>query len=69
MGANKLSHKDYLLEVEKMLDLLGGYTIVIEKTVQHYINQTGEWNLQGDDKYCKDAKLIAENILKQKNAL
>ena len=54
-------------EVQNMLALYGGYSEVIEKTVRYYIEKTDEWKLEGDDKYCLDAKQIAEKILnKQK---
>ncbi|MEJ6776375.1 MAG: hypothetical protein QNK85_03510 [Crocinitomicaceae bacterium] len=64
--AAELSEKDYLEEVKNMLTSYGGYSEVIEKTVRFYIEKTGEWSLQGDDKYCIDAKQIANKILKQK---
>jgi hypothetical protein len=64
--AGELSEKDYLEEVKNMLASYGGYSEVIEKTVRFYIEKTGEWSLQGDDKYCIDAKQIANKILKQK---
>ena len=64
--ANELSSNDYVEEVQKMLASCGGYEEVIQKTVQHYIETTGEWKLVGDDKYCTDAKQIADQILKQK---
>ena len=60
---NKLSRSDYIEEVQKMLTSYGGYSEVIEKTVRFYIEKTGEWKLQGDDKYCLDAKQIADKIL------
>jgi len=60
---DELSRSDYFEEVQKMLTLYGGYTEVVEKTVRYYIEKTGEWNLQGDDKYCQDAKQIADKIL------
>jgi hypothetical protein len=50
-----------------MLDSYGGYLEVVEKTVKFYIEKTGEWKLNGNDKYCKDAKLIADKILKKSN--
>jgi hypothetical protein len=62
---NKLSRSDYIEEVQKMLTSYGGYSEVIEKTVRFYIEKTGEWKLQGDDKYCLDAKQIADKILKK----
>ena len=61
----ELSKSDYVLEVESMLVFYGGYSEVIEKTVRFYIDKTGEWKLQGDDKYCLDAKKIADKILNQ----
>jgi hypothetical protein len=59
----ELSKGDYLLEVETMLTTYGGYSEVIEKTVKFYIDKTGIWTLEGEDQYCKDAKLVAERIL------
>jgi hypothetical protein len=61
---DKLSKKEYIEEVQKMLESYGGYSEVVEKTVKFYIEKTGEWKLQGDDKYCVDAKQIADKILK-----
>ena len=58
-----LSKSDYIEEVQKMLTSYGGYSEVVEKTVRFYIEKTGEWKLQGDDKYCLDAKQIADKIL------
>lgn len=58
----KLSKSDYVLEVESMLLSFGGYDEVVEKTVRFYIDKTGEWKLQGDDKYCIDANKIADQI-------
>jgi len=59
---DELDNNDYQKEVKAMLDSFGGYDKVIEKTVQHYINTTGEWNQKGDDKYCVDSKKIADQI-------
>ncbi len=59
---------NYLEEVAKMLESLGGYSAVIEKTVQFYIDTTGAWKLEGNDQYSQDAKEIADKILKQKQA-
>ncbi len=59
----ELSKTDYLKEVQTKLASHGGYDQVLEKTVQFYINKTGVWTLEGDDKYCLDAKEIAEKIL------
>ena len=60
-----LSKTDYLEEVQNMLTSYGGYLEVVEKTVRYYIDKTGEWKLQGNDKYCKDAKQFADKILKK----
>ncbi|MBT6870752.1 MAG: hypothetical protein HOA66_04770 [Candidatus Marinimicrobia bacterium] len=49
-----------------MLTSYGGYSDVVEKTVRYYIEKTGEWKLQGDDKYCLDAQKIADKLLKPK---
>ncbi len=59
----KLSRSEYMEVVENMLTSYGGYSEVVEKTVKFYIEKTGEWKLQGDDKYCLDAKQIADKIL------
>ena len=59
----ELSKSDYLKEVETKLTAHGGYDEVVEKTVRFYIEKTGVWTLEGDDKYCLDAKKIAEKIL------
>ena len=61
----ELSKSDYMEEVQNMLTSYGGYSEVVEKTVKFYIDKTGEWTLQGEDKYCIDAKQIADNILKK----
>jgi hypothetical protein len=61
--AGELSKDGYMKEVQSLLKSYGGYLQVVEKTVQFYIKKTGEWNLQGDDKYCLDAKKIADKIL------
>jgi hypothetical protein len=45
-----------------MLDLYGGYKAVIEKTIQYYIDKTGEWKSRGDDQYAEDAKKIAHTL-------
>ena len=60
---DEFSKSDYINEVQKMLTLYGGYSEVVEKTVRFYIEKTGEWTLEGDDKYCLDAKQIADKIL------
>jgi hypothetical protein len=59
----ELSRSEYMEEVQKMLTSFGGYSEVVEKTVKFYIEKTGEWSLQGDDKYCRDAQKIADEIL------
>lgn len=64
--AKEINKDDYLKEVQSMLDSYGGYSAVVEKTVQFYIETTGEWKLKGEDKYCVDAQQFADNILKQK---
>lgn len=63
--ADELSKEDYLTEVNSTLNSYGGYSEVIEKTVKFYIEKSGEWNLKGDDKYCTDAKKIADKMLKK----
>lgn len=60
---NELSLEDYLNEVNTMLESFGGYSKVVEETVQFYIEKTGEWKLKGDGKYCVDAQLVADRIL------
>lgn len=60
---NELSRADYMEEVESMLESYGGYSEVVEKTVRFYIEKTGKWSLQGDDKYCSDAQQVADKIL------
>ena|SRR5690554_6777091 len=61
----ELDKKDYVEEVQKMLASYGGYAEVVEKTVKYYIEKTGEWKLKGDDKYCQDAKAVADKILEK----
>lgn len=61
---NELSASDYAAEVQKMLTSYGGYDSVVEQTVKFYIDKTGEWTLEGEDKYCLDAKQVAEKMLK-----
>ena len=60
---NELSRRGYIEEVQNLLASYGGYSEVVEKTVRYYIEKTGEWKLQGDDKYCLDAQQIADKIL------
>ena len=59
----ELSKSDYMNEVQDTLTSYGGYSQVIEKTVAFYIDKTGTWNLEGNDKYCSDAKKIAAKLL------
>ncbi len=59
----ELSKSDYMEEVQNMLISYGGYSEVVEKTVRFYIEKTGEWKAQGDDKYNQDAKEIADKIM------
>ena len=59
----ELSKADYLKEVDSKLASHGGYAEVVEKTVKYYIDKTGVWTLEGEDKYCQDAKIVAEKIL------
>jgi hypothetical protein len=63
VSMGKLTKKEYVDEVQVMLDLYGGYAAVVKKTVQYYIDKTGEWKLAGDDKYCQDAKIVADKLL------
>ena len=64
--SDDLSKAVYLEEVQNMLASFGGYQVVVEKTVRHYIEKTGEWKLEGNDKFCVDAKKIADKIIEQK---
>jgi len=61
--AGKLDKDTYQNEVKSTLASYGGYTEVIEKTVQFYIDKFGEYKSQGDDKYSKDAQAIAEKLM------
>jgi len=63
---DKLNWKDYSREVKSMLANYGGYEEVIEKTVRHYIQETGSWKSSGKDKYSIDAKEIAEKIMNRR---
>ena len=63
--AEGITKDKYLAEVQQTIKAYGGYTEIIEKTVQFYIDKTGEWNLKGDDRYCIDAKKIADRLLKK----
>jgi len=62
---DEYSSTAYIQEVQDMLDSFGGYDEVVEKTVRFYIKKTGEWKLEGDDKYCTDARAIADKVLKE----
>jgi hypothetical protein len=62
---NEMSKSDYMEEVENMLESYGGYEKVVEETVKFYIDKTGEWKSQGDDKYSSDAQLVADRLLKK----
>ena len=61
--SDELKKEDYMEEVNYILTSYGGYDEVVEKTVRYYIEKTGEWKLKGDDKYCVDAKIIADKLL------
>ncbi len=61
----ELDKADYDKKVISMLDTYGGYDAVIEKTVKYYIDKTGEWTLKGDDKYCQDAQVVVNRMLKK----
>jgi len=63
--SDDLSKIDYMEEVLTMLSAHGGYSAVVEKTVRYYIEKTGEWKSQGDDKYSLDAQKIADEISKK----
>lgn len=63
---NKITKLDYQKIVETMLEEEGGYAEVVEKTVKFYIDKTGEWTQKGDDKYCVDARVIADKLLAEK---
>lgn len=65
MKAKEISRGSYVKEVQRMIDFYGGYSTVVEKTVKYYIDKTGEWKLEGDDKYCQDAKAVADKLLKK----
>lgn len=62
---DEISRAEYNVEVLDMLASYGGYDEVVEKTVKYYIEKTGEWTLKGDDKYCQDAQLVADKLLKK----
>ena len=60
--SEEISRTEYDDEVKRFLKMYGGYNLVIEKTVRFYIETTGAWKPQGDDKYCQDAMAIAAKI-------
>jgi hypothetical protein len=66
--SNDLSSRDYVQEVQDTLASYGGYASVVEQTVKFYIDKTGEWTLQGDDKYCIDAMKVANEILNKNSS-
>ncbi|MFY0687574.1 MAG: hypothetical protein JXQ90_10445 [Cyclobacteriaceae bacterium] len=63
--SGEMDRKAYAGDVRQMLDDYGGYVEVVEKTVQYYVDKTGEWSLQGEDEYCQDARKVADRILKK----
>ena len=65
VSLGKITNEEYVKEVQTLLTKYGGYADVVEKTVQYYIDKTGEWTLKGDDKYCKDAQAVADKLLKK----
>ncbi len=62
---DEFSNSEYIKEVQNMLTSFGGYSKVVEDTVWFYVKKTGEWKLEGEDKYCVDAREIADKILKK----
>ncbi len=66
VNMEKMTKAEYWEQVRKALASFGGYTAVVEKTVRFYIEKTGTWKLNGNDKYCLDAKKIADQIMKEK---
>ncbi|MGZ2371252.1 hypothetical protein ACXR6G_15845 [Ancylomarina sp. YFZ004] len=62
---DEITRAEYNAEVQEMLTADGGYDEVVEKTVKFYIEKTGEWTLKGNDKYCQDAQVVADKILKK----
>jgi hypothetical protein len=60
---NQISKEDYMREVQSMLTSFGGYTEVVQNTVKFYIDKTGAWKSQGDDKYGRDSQKVADEIL------
>jgi len=62
---DEITRAEYNEEVLSMLESYGGYAEVVEKTVKFYIEKTGEWTLKGNDKYCQDAQVIVDKLLKK----
>jgi hypothetical protein len=62
--AGELDQQDYMRAVLHMLETYGGYEMVLEQTVKHYIDTTGSWIGKGDDQYQQDAQAVAERLLK-----
>jgi hypothetical protein len=62
---DEITRPEYNEEVLEMITSYGGYDEVVEKTVKFYIEKTGEWTLKGNDKYCQDAQLVADKLLKK----
>ncbi|GLR19809.1 hypothetical protein [Portibacter lacus] len=60
---DELELSDYLIEVQNIIKSFGGYETVVEQTVKYYIDKSGEWKLQGEDKYSVDAKAVADKLL------
>ena len=64
--SDEISKSYYLEEVDSMLAYFGGYEEVLEKTVRHFIEKKGEWKLDGNDRFSKDAQKVADRILSEK---
>lgn len=65
LQADQITRETYMQEVQDMLTSYGGYSEVIKKTIQYYIDKTGEWKSKGDDQYSRDAKEIAASMSKK----
>lgn len=63
----KITKREYREEVEKMLESYGGYAAVVEKTVRFYIATKGNWSMEGDDQYSRDAQAIADSVKKEQH--
>lgn len=61
--AGKLKDEHYIIELNSLLEDYGGYDAVVEKTVKFYIDTTGAWKSNGEDKYSQDAKAVADKLL------